>query len=241
VGDAMTSNGGLARALERADAMVRRGEQAAAETRHVLVRSLLDHQIPAGRKAGLFALDPEDWERGPRLWTGESIRTKLAAEHVFSQEAARLLHRLGERDPAVERAVALAAGRLAGTCYAAQHCTIGECATSFIGYVRYLASVRGDDARGDVSRRVQTLSQHRAPNGRWIRFPFFYTLLVLSELPKSVAEDEMTFARDGVVRSTIRSSIESPYAGRRTRLLQDILAAGGGPGGSPPHRKRDTR
>jgi hypothetical protein len=107
--------------------------------------------------------------------------------------------------------------------------------------VRYLASVHGDDARGDVSRRVQTLSQHRAPNGRWIRFPFFYTLLVLSELPKSVAENEMTFARGAVARSTIRSPIERPYAGRRTRLLQDILAAGGGAGGSPPHCKRDTR
>jgi hypothetical protein len=236
----MMSNGGLARALERADTMVRRGEQAAAETRHVLVRSLLGHQILAGRKAGLFALDPEDWERGPRLWTGEPIRTKLAAEHVFSQEAARLLHRLGEQDPAVERAVALAAGRLAGTCYAAQHCTIGECATSFIGYVRYLASVHGDDARGDVSRRVQTLSQHRAPNGRWIRFPFFYTLLVLSELPKPVAENELSFARDAIARSTLRPSIEGPYAGRRTRLLQDVLAAGGRAGGSLTHRTGDT-
>jgi len=234
----MTPNDGLARVLERADAAMRRRETVTAETKDVLVRSLLDRQIRAGRKAGLFALDPQDWNRGPRLWTGEPIRTKLAAEHVFSQEAARLLHGFGGREPAVDEAVALAAGRLAETCYAVRHCTIGECATSFIGYVRFLASVRGQDGWGDVSRRVQTLSQHRAPNGRWLRFPFFYTLLVLSELPKSVGENELVFARDAAARSIPRASIEEPYAGRRAQLLRDVLAAGGGAAGSLTHRKR---
>lgn len=213
---------GLARTLERADAVDRRGSAAVAE-RNAVVSSLLDRQISAGREAGLFELSPCDWEEGPRLWTGEPIRTKLAAKHVFSQEAARLLQRLAGRDPSVCRCVSRTAARLAGTCYAAQHCTIGECATSFIGYVRFLTSVRGDEVRSDVGWRLQTLSQHRLPNGRWERFPFYYTVLVLSELPRPSAEGELTHAFAACTQALRRRSINEPYAARRSGLLRRIL------------------
>ncbi|MGD9676317.1 MAG: hypothetical protein AB7V19_06500 [Candidatus Bipolaricaulia bacterium] len=213
---------GLAQVLGRADAVARRGSVAVAE-RAAVVTSLLDRQVSAGRKAGLFELSPRDWEEGPRLWTGELIRTKLAAEHVFSQEAGRLLHRLAGADPTVRQSVSRTAARLAGTCYAVQHCTIGECATSFIGYVRFLTSVCGDEARGDVAWRLQTLLQHRSPNGRWKHFPFYYTVLVLSELPPPAGEGELAHASEACARALRRPSIGEPYATRRTRLLRHVL------------------
>lgn len=222
-GDAMESSEGLAQVLERAEAALRQGPAAVAPTRNDLVRSLLDRQIQSGRKAGLFAVSLSDWERGPHLWTGEPIRTKLATEQVFSQEAARLLCRLAGGDPTVERAVASASTRLAGTCYALQHCTIGECATSFIGYVRFLAAVLGDNAHAEIAPRIHTLSQCRLGDGRWKRFPLFYTALVLSELRLPAAKDELLYAREACVRAARHNSIDEPYAHRRAQLLGEVF------------------
>jgi hypothetical protein len=219
----MESSESLTQLLERAAAALQRGRPAVALTRRALVRSLLDRQIRTGRKAGLFAASLADWECGPRLWTGEPIRTKLAAEHVLSQEAARLLCRLGGDDPAVRQSVAAAAARLAGTCYAVQHCTIGECATSFIGYVRFLATAVGDDAHAEIAPRIHTLSQHRLGDGRWKRFPLFYTALVLSELRLPAAKDELLYAREACVRAVRHNSVPEPYADRRTRLLSEVF------------------
>ena len=215
----MESSEGLAQVLERAEAALRQGWRAGAPTRIDVVDSLLDRQIRSGRKAGLFAVSLADWERGPHLWTGEPIRTKLATEHVFSQEAARLLCRLAGGDPTVERAVAAASTRLAGTCYAVQHCTIGECATSFIGYVRFLAAVLGDSAHAEIAPRIHTLSQFRLGDGRWKRFPLFYTALVLSELRLPAAKDELLYAREACVRAARHNSVDEPYARRRSQLL----------------------
>ncbi|MDD5264211.1 MAG: hypothetical protein PHU43_05160 [Candidatus Bipolaricaulis sp.] len=219
----MESSESLTQLLERAAAALQQGRPTGAPTRRALVGSLLDRQIQTGRKAGLFAVSPADWQRGPRLWTGEPIRTKLAAEHVLSQEAARLLCRLGGDDPAVGRSVAAASGRLAGTCYAVQHCTIGECATSFIGYVRFLAAAVGDDAHAEIAPRIQTLSQHRLGDGRWKRFPLFYTALVLSELRLPAAKDELLYARDACIRAVRHNSVPEPYADRRAQLLSELF------------------
>ena len=227
----MESSEGLREVLERADAALHRAGPLPASARAALAGSLLERQIRTGRGAGLFLLSPSDWERGPRLWTGEPIRTKLAAAHVFSQEAARLLLRLGGDDPTIERAVAAAAARLAGTCYAVQHCTIGECATSFVGYLRLLAAIPGEGAQAEIAARVQTLSQHRLGDGRWRRCPLFYTVLVLSELRLPAAEDELLYAREACLRAARHNAVEEPYSARRAWLLCAVCGeerSGGG-------------
>jgi hypothetical protein len=222
----MESGEGLAYLLGQADVALRQSGGSDAPTRRSLIRALLERQIQSGRRAGLFALAPEDWEHKPRLWTGEPIRTRLAAEQVFSQEAARLLSRLARGDPAVDRAVTMSAARLAETCYALQHCTIGECATSFIGYVRLLAEVLGEAAHAEIAPRVQTLCQHRLRDGRWRRFPLFYTVLVLTELRLPAARDELLYARDACLRAVRHNSVDEPYAGRRARLVEEAFGEG---------------
>lgn len=220
----MESLGSLTQALQQAEAAFGCRQPAAEGGR--VVASLLDRQVRTGRKAGLFALSDEDWRLGPRLWTGEPIRTKLAAEHVYSQETARLLHLLAGGDPAVARAVAAASTRLGGTCYAVQHCTIGECATSFIGYVRLLAAIHEESSDVDIAPRIATLSQHRLGDGRWRRFPLFYTALVLSELRLPLARAELLYAQPACLRAARHNSVEEPYARRRARLLRDAFGYG---------------
>lgn len=190
-----------------------------------IVEWLLDRQIVTGRGAGFFRPTDEDYAER-RLPTGERLKTKLATSYIMSEEAARSLHLLAPQDPAVVAAVGRSTARLAETCFALQHCTIGECAASFIGYVRFQRSVLGDAATPDITWRLKTLAEHRDGSGRWKRFPPYYTLLVLSEIPLAAAEDELAYAKALWAPGGRVPPVEEPYAARRSQLLAALQARG---------------
>ncbi len=186
-----------------------------------LVGFLLDRQVRSGRNAGLFEPTNADFE-DRRLVTGERLKTKLATTQIASQEAARTLHVLGGGSPTVAAAVRLAAARLGGTCYGGpQHCTVGECAASFIGYLRFLQAVGGCAAAPEVAWRLRTLTGLRDGAGRWKRSPFYYTLLVLTEVGPA-GRDELEYALPALARSV--GAAEQPFAARRARIA--LRAAG---------------
>jgi len=188
-----------------------------------LVEWFLGRQIRVGRRTGLFQPTNEDYAER-RLPTGERLKTKLATVHVMSQEAARILHVLAAEEPSIANAVALTATRLSETCYGLQHCTIGECAASFAGYIRFLQTVSGDAVAPEITWRLRTLSEHRDGNGRWKRFPPYYTLLVLSEIGLPVAQDELTYAKSLWSPGARTTPTEEPYAERRSRLFAALRA-----------------
>jgi hypothetical protein len=189
----------------------------------LLVEWLLGRQVRVGRSTGLFQPTDDDYAER-RLPTGERLKTKLATVHVVSQEAARILHILAAEEPLIANAVALTATRLSETCYGLQHCTIGECAASFAGYIRFLWTVFGDAAVPEITWRLRTLSEHRDGNGRWKRFPPYYTMLVLSEMGLPAAQDELTYAKTLWSPGTRTAPVEEPYAERRSRLLAAVQA-----------------
>lgn len=190
-----------------------------------LIARLLETRIRSGRGAGYF--DPGS--RTIRLFTGETVRTRLAAVHIYSQESARMLHRMAGDDPAVRAAIQTVSQRLRETCYASQLCTVGECAVSFVGYLRFLHAVEGDHAAPELAWRLQTLSQHRSPSGRWTRLPFYYTVLTLLELGGPVARAELAFAQPACSRAARLPAADSVIAERRARILAEALAVGQAP------------
>lgn len=210
---------GLVEAISQADGVLAFGETPKVEKR--LVAWLLERQIPTGRSAGFFRPSDDDYAER-RLPTGERLKTKLATSYIMSQEAARILHVLAPNDPAVAGAVAKTAARLAETCFAVQHCTIGECAASFIGYVRFRNAVFGDAAAPDITWRLKTLAEHRDGAGRWKRFPPYYTLLVLSEVRMPPADDELDYAESLWTSGGRAAATDEPYATRRLRLCEAI-------------------
>ena len=187
--------------------------------RERLAEWLLAHQIRKGRQSGLFQPTAADFE-DRRLVTGERLKTKLATTHILSQESARILRVLRRGDPDIAAAVALTATRLSETCYALQHCTIGECAASFVGYVRFVWGTSGEAAAPEITWRLRTLSEHRDGTGRWKSLPFYYTLLVLSEIPLPAARDELVYAAPAWSSAARSGSLEEPYAERRRKLQE---------------------
>lgn len=70
---------------------------------------------------------------------------------------------------------------------------------------------------------IAQLRQDRSDNGRWTGWPFYYTLLVLSEMPSGIARDELIHAVPSCRRS-IWQLRSGPRAKRRRDLLMRVLA-----------------
>jgi hypothetical protein len=68
------------------------------------------------------------------------------------------------------------------------------------------------------------LRARRSKDGRWRRFPFYYTLLALSEMNLESALDEMRYAAPLLERYVKRRAVASTFSERRRVVLERILA-----------------
>ena len=85
-------------------------------------------------------------------------------------------------------------------------------------------------AMGGLSRRAARLSdgmtilrEHRDGSGRWQRFPFYYTLLALTECGGRVGHAEILYAAPALART--RQAAGEKYALRRRALAERIRNA----------------
>jgi hypothetical protein len=181
-------------------------------------RWIAGRQVEAGKQAGLFTPTEDDYQEGVRLFTGERLRTKLAARNILTVEAARALLFFDTGEDILERTNRW----LLEQCFAST-CTVGECAHSTVGLIRYLAAggLAGSEKR--LKGHIAALSQHRDGQGRWRRFPFYYTLLALSETDLPAAVEEMRYAAPACERLLRRSPKDGAFASRQRAVVERVL------------------
>lgn len=187
-------------------------------------RYALGRQWTAGPHTGAFAPTEEELQTGVRLFTGEKLKTRLAARNILTAEVARGLFLLVPATPGVREALERANRWLLGRCFA-DACVLGECAHSMLGWMRCLAAGALDDAEGRLEAHLQTLARHHDGRGRWKRFPFYYTLLALSEIDLPAAVAEIRYAAPACERSLRRYGVEGRFTARQKALLEKVLAA----------------
>ena len=85
-------------------------------------------------------------------------------------------------------------------------------------------------AAGGLSRRkarltegMKILKTRRDGKGRWKQFPFYYTVLALTEIGGAIAKSEMSYAAEALQRT--RRSVRDKYALRRRALAERIEKA----------------
>lgn len=71
---------------------------------------------------------------------------------------------------------------------------------------------------------MKALRHQRDKEGKWKPFPFWYTLLVLTELVFPEALDEMRYAAPTIERSLKRLKQDDKYGSRRKKLAEKALA-----------------
>ena len=171
-----------------------------------------------------FNLTDVERRKKPRTFTGEAL-ANASLRMVHSREAARALFILGAvLDEHPSEAFSLCESVRDTANHLKEHGTplfcCGPCTVSVWRLAGIGAPVAADDA---LSHLLSALPKHRDGNGAWRRFPFFYTLLALSELehPKAVAELKYALPRCERTRKMLKPG--DAIAARRIAVLDRVL------------------
>ena len=177
--------------------------------------------------ASMFAPTEWDYRHGFRLFTGEKIRSGAATGHILGEEACRALILLDV--PQIEVNVILDQATRGMLHVLKQHensggtCGMYCCGTCTPVLWRHLAAGGLSDNERRLASGMKALKAHRDGKGRWKRFPFYYTLLALSEIDMDEARDEIRYTLPALERSQGRSRQDDMYSQRRTILAQRVL------------------
>ena len=195
-------------------------------------RGIASRQGMPGSYAGMFAPTSLDFRRGIRVFTGEPVRSGAATAHILGQECCRLLLKLNVKDRPVSAALARAEAGMRERLRLhdrarAQHVGFYCCGICTVSFWRHLAAGGLDIPVPRFSDGLRVLASLRTGSGRWKRFPFFYTLLALTEFEGPEARKELRWAAPAAERSlkTLRGAGRFPK--RRRAVLEQALALAG--------------
>ena len=192
-----------------------------------VTRWIADQQGLPGSYAGMFAPTTQDW-RGIAVFTGESITTRAGISHVLGEEACRALIELGASRgtgrKALEQATRGMLNRLQphgkdSISINGMYC----CGMCSVAVWRHLAVGGLSQSERRLAAGMKALKAHRAGGGRWRRFPFWYTLLALSEIDVAGARGEMQYAALVCERYVQQNRLKNKYSRRRRLVAERIL------------------
>jgi hypothetical protein len=203
----------------------------AATERGEVARWIAARQGLAGCYGGTFAGFPAERSKGIVLFTGERIAS-ASARHILGEEASRALRLLRVRDRSVTRALEAADdGLMRCLTRAAEDPRNGNpglycCGKCSVGLWRNLLSGGLSRPEERLRRGASHLRSVRDGEHGWRKFPFWYTVLALSEMGTDEAKAELKYAAPALERAASRPVPTAVYARRRhavaTRTLNSL-------------------
>ena len=198
--------------------------------RREVARWIAEMRGKPGSYAGMFTPTSIDRSNGVKVFTGEMVRSGAGIGHILGEEACRALILLGVADTAVKGALDRATRgmlrRLRQTENAGKVHGIYCCGVCSVAYWRHVMVGGLDRNEERLAAAMEALRAHRTSDGHWRRFPFYYTLLALSELDLKPAADEMCYAAPVLERYVRRTIGDSEFPERRRIIAERILAKG---------------
>jgi hypothetical protein len=204
------------------------GRTLAAADRGQAARWIAARQGLPGSYGGTFAGFPDERSRGIVLFTGERIAS-ASARHILGEESSRALRLLQVPDRRVTGALKAAdGGLLACLARAAEdprrrnpglYCC-GKCS---VGLWRNLLAGGLDRQEERLRSGALHLRSMRDGEHGWRRFPFWYTVLALSEMDNREAKAELKYAAPALERTARRAVPSALYAKRRHELAVRTL------------------
>ncbi len=198
----------------------------------VAARQIASRQGLPGSYAGMFAPTALDFRRGMRVFTGEPVRSGAATAHILGEECCRLLLKFDVRDQQVSTALARAEAGMQERVRSwerpqAEHVGFYCCGICTASFWRHLAAGGLDRPSLRFRDGLRVLADCRSDNGRWRRFPFFYTLLALTEMGEPAAKKELRWAAPAAEHSLKALRGTGRYTRRRRAVLEKALALAG--------------
>ena len=192
--------------------------------RNEVAQWIAHRQGQPGSYAGMFAPTKKDFQQGCTVFTGERVRSGAATSHILGEEACRTLLLLNVKQTSVRKALAQATAgiqqRLDDSSAAGFYC----CGICSVSLWRHLMAGGLNRQRQHLRAGLKALKSHRIGNGEWRRFPFWYTLLALSEMNMTEAREEMQYAAPVCQRYLRRQTLTGKFMIRRRLLAEEALA-----------------
>ena len=218
----------LSRTVDAVNAAHFNGAPLATAERSRAARWIAARQGLPGSYGGTFAGFPAERTKGIVVFTGERI-TSASARHILGEESSRTLRLLRIRDSVIRRALDAADdGLMRCLARAAEdprnrnpglYCC-GKCS---VGLWRNLLA-GGLDRRDERLRRgAMHLKSLRDGQSGWRKFPFWYTVLALSEMDCAEAKRELKYASPALERLARRPVPSEVLASRRHVLATRVL------------------
>jgi hypothetical protein len=188
---------------------------------------IADRQGLPGSYAGMFAPTAEDFRTGVRFFTGERMPTRAGTAHVLGEEACRALILLDVKEAAVRDALRRATDGIMKRVAKVSESGCGTycCGKCTVAYWRHLAVGGLDHAERRLAAGMKVLKSRRHGAGRWRIFPFYYTLLALSEIDLPSSRNELRYAAPVCERLLRGEPKDNRFDSRRRRLAENVLAA----------------
>lgn len=219
----------LSRTVDAINAAAFDGVVLSATSRRDTAKWIAARQGLPGAYAGTFAGFPAERQKGIVLFTGERI-TSASARHILGEETCRALRFLGVSDSASASALARADDGLMRCLERAaqdpRHANPGVfcCGKCTVGLWRNLLSGGLDRQDERLRRGVGYLRSMRDGEGEWRRFPFWYTVLALTEIDAPQASRELKYAATSLELAAARLKNPATSARRRHELAKRALA-----------------
>lgn len=192
-----------------------------------LAQYIADRQGGVGAYARSFALTPQERAAGFRAFTGE-LFTSASARHIAGEECCRVLAGLRGREPVVDRALNTARVNMNERILRAvdQSSNIGTfcCGKCTVAFWRHVVAGGFNKRDNRLAEGMRRLRKGRDGKGGWKRFPFYYTLLGLTEIGPGIAGPELKYAAATCARRLKRKPGPGVYGKRRHEVMARVLA-----------------
>jgi hypothetical protein len=179
----------------------------------------------SGSYWNMFAPTSSDFN-GIKLFTGELVNTRAGISHILGEESCRALYLLGISDSfdSLEEALkglksAIKNCRDKGYESYGYYCC-GKCTAA---YWRNLSAADMDKNKILLKAGMKHLKAHRDGNGKWKRFPFYYTLYSISEIDLPEAIEELKYASPVCEKLERTMRKNGKFETRRFKLVQRVL------------------
>ena len=193
--------------------------------RNQIAKWIASRQGMPGAYANMFAPTKKDFQSGFVLFTGEKVSSRVGVSHILGQESSRALILLNVKSVGVKLAQEKAnAGFME---YLKKYIVPKEgtycCATCSCALWRHLSAGGLENGERVLTAGIRTLKSLRDGKGRWKRFPFYYTLLILNEIELPSARKEMQYSAQACERLLKRRTKKDRISRRRYILAERIL------------------
>jgi hypothetical protein len=210
----------LMKTVDNINDMYLQGDAITSDAGLEAARWIASQQGGKGSYRGMFAPTQLDFEQGIHLFTGEKL-AYASARHILGEEAARAVWLLGRQDDVVRAAydraikwmLEIPTTHLDGT-----FCC-GRCTPAFWRHF-WVGDFKNQE--DFLVKGIRTLKDHRLGDGKWRRYPYYYTIYTLLDIDLEPAIEELTYARP-LMERYVKTNRVGIFAQRRKIILHKAL------------------